>query len=380
MTKHADVIVIGCGGVGSAALYHLARRGVKALALDRFPPGHDRGSSHGETRIIRQAYFEHPDYVPLCRMSYDLWDTLSSEWGRPLRHETGLLQVGPEHGVVVQGVLGSAREHGLEIERLTRSDVDARFPGFVVPEGMCGVFEQRAGYLNVEECVRAHIDGAMRWGANVESGVTVTSWNARGSTVEVATDRGIFTADRLIVTAGAWASDLLTGLDIELEVRRKPLFWFEVDSDRYRADRGAPAFLYELSDGVFYGFPDLGDGRLKLAEHTGGETVTDPLGVDRTMRETERLRLADFLAGNLPGVSGRVATHTVCMYTMTRDEHFVVDIMPGQPNVAFAAGLSGHGFKMASALGKALAELVLDRSTEIPVGFLGTGRETLRGA
>jgi sarcosine oxidase len=380
MNASADVIVIGCGGIGSAALYHLARRGVSALALDRFPPGHDRGSSHGETRIIRQAYFEHPDYVPVCRASYDLWDELSRERGKKLRHETGLLQVGPGEGSVVRGVLESAALHGLEVERLSRSEVGRRFPGYVVPDGMCGVFERLAGYLEVEECVRAHCDGAVRRGARIETGVTVLSWTARGGGIEVETDRGIFHAGRLIATAGAWASDLLAGLGIPLEVRRKPLFWFETRSNAYEAGRGAPAFLYELPDGVFYGFPDLGDGRLKVAEHTGGEMVPDPLEVDRALREDDRARLAGFLAKHLPGVSDRVATHSVCMYTMTPDEHFVVDRHPVHPNVAFAAGLSGHGFKMAPALGKALAGLALDGSTEIPVGFLGIGRPALRGA
>jgi len=376
--QHADVLVIGCGGVGSAALYHLARRGVSVVALDRFAVAHDRGSSHGETRIIRQAYFEHPDYVPLCRASYDLWDALSAECGKALRHETGLLQVGAEDGFVVSGVLGSASRHGLEVERLSSRDVARRFPGYVVPEGMCGVLEARGGYLDVEECVRAHVELATRHGARVEVGVAVRSWSVRGGTIEVETDRGAWSADRLVVTAGAWASSLLADLGVPFEVRRKPLFWFHSDAAAYRADRGAPAFLFDLPDGVFYGFPDLGDGRLKAAEHTGGDPVDDPLDVDRALRESDSARLTGFLSRHLPGVTDQVVAHAVCMYTMTPDEHFVVDRHPAHPSVVFAAGLSGHGFKMASVLGKALAELALDGETPIPVGFLGAQRPSLR--
>jgi len=374
-----DAIVLGTGGVGAAALYHLARRGVRALGLDRFAPGHDRGSSHGDTRIIRQAYFEHADYVPLALRSYELWGELEARRGEQLFHQVGLLQIGPPAGSVVQGVLGSARMHGLQVERLDRSQIAAQFPGHRTPEGMIGVLERKAGYLRVEACVKAHAEEAVKLGAALQSGVTVAGWRATSNGVEVDTDRGKFTAGRLIISAGAWAPELLKDLGIRFEVRRKPLFWFETDGPMHRVEAGAPTFLYEMPHGVFYGFPQVDGYGVKVAEHSGGEVVLDPLTLDRTFRPGEEARVAEFVAGQLPGVSPRTLRHSVCMYTMSPDEHFVVDRHPEHAQVFFAAGLSGHGFKFTCALGEALAELALEGRTKLPMKFLEMGRAELRG-
>jgi glycine/D-amino acid oxidase-like deaminating enzyme len=249
-----DVIVIGCGGVGSAALYHLASRGYRALAIDRFPPGHDRGSSHGETRVIRQAYFEHPDYVPMLQRAYQLWEELGNEVGSPLFHKTGVLQLGPERGEVIAGVLESARLHGLDVSR--------------------------AGYLEVEACIHAHVDLAEKQGARLSIGEAVLEWHNNGSDVTVRTDKSTYQAQSLIVTAGSWSSDLLPGLD--LTVRRKHLHWYANDDPVYREDNGCPVFFFELDHGLFYGFPQRDTLGVKVSEHSGGETLTDPLNVDRT--------------------------------------------------------------------------------------------------
>ncbi len=374
--NHYDSIVIGAGGVGSAALYHLARRGSRSLGLDRFPSGHDRGSSHGESRIIRQAYFEHPDYVPLCREAYTAWDELSEACGQTLRYETGLLQVGPADGAVIQGVLQSARRHGLEVEQFAASDVVHRFRGFDLPDSMCGVFESRAGYLPVERCVLAHLGEARRLGAELITGVTVTGWQVDGSGYVVETDRGQFAADHIVITAGPWSAGLLADLGVSLEVRRKPMFWFANRAPEYRATEGCPAWLFEVPEGVFYGFPDLGNGTIKVAEHSGGERVIDPLALDRSMRARDQNRLGRFLSAHLPNAGRQVVRHSVCMYTMTPDEHFLVDIHPGHKGLAFAAGLSGHGFKFAPVLGQALADLVLDGRSNLPIGFLHLEQRT----
>ena len=344
---HHDVIIIGTGGVGSAAAMHLAMRGAKVLGLDRFPGGHDRGSSHGHTRVIRQAYFEHPDYVPLAKTSYKLWHELESACGQPLFRQTGLLQVGPSDGHVLPGVLQSAREHNLDVESLTADEAMRRFGGFVVPDDSAAVFEAGAGYLYVERCVIAHLEQASRDGAELRNGITVHGWSTTTSGgVTVETDAGSLTADRLVITAGAWADDLLADLGIRLHVRRKPLHWFANDDPRYRLDDGCPVFLYERPDGVFYGFPDAADGRgVKAASHLGGTLIDDPLDVSREVDLPERATVQRFLAQHLPGVSDRATDHAVCMYTMSPDEHFIVDRHPQHPQVAFAVGLSGHGFK-----------------------------------
>jgi monomeric sarcosine oxidase len=373
-----DAIVLGSGGAGSAALYHLALRGACVLGLDRFPPGHDRGSSHGETRIIRLAYFEHSHYVPLLRRAYALWRELEARRGEALYRETGLVQVGPASGQVVEGVLRSAREHALEVEELAAADVKRRFPGLHVPEGMQAVYERGAGCLAVEACVRAHAAEAVRLGAEIRSGEEVRSWQPDGRGFAVETDRGHYRAQNLVVTAGPWAKELLADLGLRLEVRRKPLFWFRCDDPRYAASRGFPAFLFELPEGVFYGFPSLDGQSLKAAEHSGGAVVSDPLAVSRAVDPADEARVAGFLARCLPGVGRERVDHAVCMYTMTPDEHFVVDRHPEHPHLAFAAGLSGHGFKFTCVLGEVLAQLILDGRTEHPVGFLSLARPGLR--
>ncbi|MGD9721979.1 MAG: N-methyl-L-tryptophan oxidase [Pirellulales bacterium] len=375
-----DVIVLGVGGVGSAALMHLARRGVRALGIDRFPPGHDRGSSHGQTRLIRQAYFEHPDYVPLVRRAFDLWEDLERASGQSLYRQVGLLQVGPAGGHVLRGVRESARQHGLEIENLSARDCAARFPSFTVLDEHEAAFERRAGYLLVEPCVQAHAREAERLGAELRLSETIRAWRADASGCTVETDHAHYVAGKLVIAAGAWAGQLLADLGTPFEVRRKPLFWFRTRDDSYAADNGCPGYFYELPEGCFYGFPQIDAGGIKVAEHTGGAVVPDPLTVNRDLDPHEQQRVAHFVSHFLPRASTHCTDHAVCLYTMTPDEHFVVDRHPDHPQVAFAAGLSGHGFKFTPVLGEALADLALNGATDLPIGFLSASRPGLRTA
>jgi monomeric sarcosine oxidase len=369
-----DVIVLGMGGVGSAALLQLARRGVRALGIDQFDPPHDRGSSHGQTRVIRQAYFEHPDYVPLLMESYRLWHDLEALSVRRLFHQVGLVQVGPMEGHVVPGVLRSAREHALAVKELSAQDSQRRWPGLRVPTDMLCVYEPAAGYLLVEDCVRAALDVASSAGADLLPNTQVRSWSADGTGVSVHSDRGDFATKQLIIAAGPWAASLLAGVNVKLVVRRKSLFWFEASGSAYDASAGFPVFLYELPSGVFYGFPKIDSRGVKAAEHSGGHEIDDPLAVDRGIDTAESRRVANFLSACLPHVSSNVTDHSVCLYTMSPDEHFIVDRHPNHPNVVFAAGLSGHGFKFTPVLGRALAELALDGGTELPIDFLSLDR------
>lgn len=372
---HYDAIVLGTGGVGSAAAFHLARRGGRVLGLDRFPGGHDRGSSHGQTRIIRQAYFEHADYVPLLRRAYELWAELESLADEKLFHRVGLLQIGPPDGYVIDGVLRAANQHGLTVDELTAAESQVRFPGFHVPDGMVGVFEPTAGYLRVERCVLAHLAAATQHGAELRTGVTVQSWSANDGNVAVTTDQGSFTADKLVITAGAWAPQLLTDLGIKMTVRRKHLHWFESQSSVYRGPQ-APTFFYEMPHGLFYGFPAIDELGVKVAEHSGGETVTDPLTDPRPLDERDLSRVRDFASEQLPAIGKPVrhTRHEVCFYTMSPDEQFLIDTHPCHKNVVFSAGLSGHGFKFTSVLGEVMADLALAGTTSLPVGFLGIER------
>lgn len=369
-----DVIVLGVGGVGSATLYELASRNLRVLGIDRFAPGHDRGSSHGESRIIRQAYFEHPDYVPLLYRAYELWCDLEQRAQTPLFFPVGLLEIGPPEGVVIPGVLESARKYLVEVQELSPPEVARRFPGYVVPPGMQAVFEPQAGYLLVEECVRAQARLAQEQGATLHIGETVMSWRARGDGVEVTTDREVYTAARLVITAGAWARDLVTDLGVPLRVLRKHLYWYRPTSAHFRREALAPTFLYELPQGVFYGFPEVHPGEIKVGEHSGGSEVSDPLHDERAAEEEDRRRVDAFVQACLPTAYCAQTRHATCFYTMSPDEHFLVDRHPRHAQVAFAAGLSGHGFKFTPVLGEALADLVTTGSTELPIGFLSVRR------
>jgi monomeric sarcosine oxidase len=372
---HYDVIVLGLGGVGSAALYHVAQRGRRVLGLDRFSGGHDRGSSHGETRIIRQAYFEHADYVPLLLRAYQLWNDLERQVGETLFHQVGLLQVGPPEGQVVRGVLAAARQHQLAVDSLSGREVERRFPGIRVPSGHVGVFEPKAGYLKVERCVLSHLAAAKEAGAEAVHDAEIKSWEATASGIRVLTSAGEFTADRLIIAAGAWTGDFLGQAHLPpLRVLRKQVYWYTGNAPEYYETRGFPTFLFELPQGVFYGFPERDAGGLKVAEHSGGVEVVDPLHDPRLPDAADEGRVREFLATCLPGVGKERARYSTCFYTMSPDENFLVDRHPASERVVFAAGLSGHGFKFTSVLGEALADLALEGGTHLPIEFLSLRR------
>ena len=374
--RRFDVVVAGAGGMGTAAAAHLARRGASVLALDRFPVGHARGSSHGQTRLIRLAYFEHPDYVPLLRRSRELWRELERETGEDLFMETGLVSAGPADGEVVAGVLRSATTHGLDVERLSAAEALARWPALAMPAEWSAVFEAQAGWLAVEACVAAHAALAAAHGAVFEHGAGVRDWRLEGDGVVVETDRETIAAGRLVLCPGPWAGDLLRLAAPSFTVLRKSLFWYDPAAGCLGPDAAAalPCFAFDTPTGFFYGFPRI-DGRgIKVAEHTGGQPVSDPLHVDRRIDPGEQSRIEGWLAAHLPGVGRRRTAHEVCLYTMSPDGHFLVGLHPHDPQVALAAGFSGHGFKFASLIGEVLADLALDGRTEHPIGFLAPTR------
>lgn len=375
-----DAIVIGVGGMGSSALYHFAKRGLRVIGLDRFPTCHKFGSTHGQTRLIRQAYFEHPDYVPMLKRAYTLWEELTAEWSQKLYHEVGVLQAGYPDGRILPGVLESAKLHDLKIQRLTPGDVTKLFPGFVIPENLSAAFEQRAGYLFVEECVKAHTELALRAGATLQTGETVQRWSASPGRVEVQTDRDTYTASHLVITAGSWANDFLGKLKIPLEVVRKSLYWYQTKSDVYQEKRGSPGFIIECATGNFYGFPQIDELGVKVAEHSNGIPVANPLEVDRTEDAAETNQVLGFIRDFMPQVTTQQTRFDTCLYTLSPDRNFIIDRDPDYPHVTFAAGLSGHGFKFATVLGEVLTEMSLGLPTTAPAEFLSASRPGLRGA
>jgi len=369
-----DAIVIGVGGMGGSALYHLTRRGLRVLGIEQFHIGHDRGSSHGDTRIIRKAYFEHPAYVPLLHRAYALWEDLQATAEEELIRCTGLLLVGRPEGQLIRGVRLAADEHNLHIECVPHGDLRKRFPGFVAGRGCEVLFEPGAGFLWVERCVHAHAAQAVGQGATIAVGQTVRGWSGDQHGVIVHTDDQEYTAGHLVICSGAWTQTLLEGQALPLEVRRKVVLWFDARDDTYDVDRGCPVFAYDIDGGFYYGFPMLGNQEIKLAEHSGGRGVVDPDALDRTLQADDEVRVRRFATQHLPRVAPDIKRHSVCMYTMTPDEHFVIDRHRDHRCVYYAAGFSGHGFKFAPIIGSVLADLVVSGRTSEPIGFLSASR------
>jgi sarcosine oxidase len=385
MTAAYDCIVLGLGGFGSAALYHAARRGLSVLGIERFSIGHDRGSSHGETRIIRKAYFEHPDYVPLLLRAYELWRELEGSEQFSLMHLCGLMLAGPAEGETIAGAKLAARLHGLNLQEIAPSECGARFPGFRFPENLSVVYEPEAGYLKVENCVRAHVDAAIRVGATVAADEGADKIKPRGEGWRVSTAKETYETAALIVTLGPWSPGVLRHLGLPglpLEIVRKPQFWFPVRTAAYAEDQGTPCFYFEMPNGLFYGFPSRDGQTIKAAEHSGGDPVehNDPVHLNREVEPPDWENLAGFLRECLPGVDAQPMRSSVCMYTLTPDRHFIVDRHPEHEHLAFGAGFSGHGFKFTPVIGEALVDLAIDGHTRHPIDFLSVRREAIVNA
>jgi sarcosine oxidase len=362
-----DVIVVGIGGMGSAAACELARRGRRVLALEQFQLGHDRGSSHGHTRIIRQAYYEHPDYVPLVRRAYERWYDLEQSQGIHLLTNSDCLSIGKADSEMILGVHESAREHGLPIEHLSAGDLHKRFPQFRFGEDFVAVLEHTAGFLYVDDCVQAHIREARRHGADVRECEPVRSWQATPTTVEVHTDKARFSAARLVLTAGPWAARVLAALGSALTVMRQVPMWFGTNDDTAFRRDVFPVYIADTPAGYFYGFPALDQNGAKIAQHYGAPELPDPTGISHEATASDEEPLRRFAREHLPGISGPRRRAAVCIYTLTPDRHFVIDLHPDHGNVAIAAGFSGHGFKFATVVGEVLADLADHGKTNLPI-------------
>lgn len=371
-----DAVVLGAGGMGSATLADLARRGAKVCGFERYGAAHDQGSSHGQTRIIRKGYLEHPDYVPLLHRAYELWDRLEAESGSRLFERCGLVAGGPPGSRVIEGQEACYREHELPHERLDAGELRRRYPQLHLPDGWTAFFDPFGGFLRVEECVRRQLEQAQAMGAMLHFDERVLSWKAIGSGVEVVTDKRTVRAGRLVITAGAWAAPLLRQLGVEIEIWRKVLFWYKGSPAATMGPEAFPCFLVSTDVGAdtIYGFPAIEPWGLKVADHNVlKETVERPEGLERDLRPGDERPVMDFLARFMPG-QWRRTRHAVCMYTMTPDEHFVLDRHPEFDQVIIGGGFSGHGFKFASVVGEILADLALKGDTGSPIDFLRLAR------
>ena len=377
--EHYDLIVIGFGGVGSATLYHAARKGWSALGIDQFGPAHNKGSSHGQTRIIRKAYFEHPNYVPLAEEAFERWDELNNRHRtrpdiKPLFDQAGVLQIGQPDSEVILGVQQAAAEHDLKLEQFSPAQIHQRLPILDINPEHIGLFEPEAGFLRVEHCVAAHLAQERKRGAELLSDCQVHSWSAANGSVTVETENGTVHADRLAICAGAWSAQLLQGLDIELKVLAKQQNWYQIDRVEQKYVNDFPVVFIEEDDGEqFYCLPELDSHGMKVCRHTGGQSVGDANLLDRELDADDTRRNEAFMDRRFHHSKHRLVHHSMCMYTMSSDGHFIVDSHPEHDNVVFAAGLSGHGFKFTPVLGHRLVEL-LGGSVDPNLEFLSLNR------
>lgn len=370
-----DVAVAGLGGMGSAALAHCAVRGVRVIGIEQFDPVHELGASSGKTRIIRQAYFEDPAYVPMLLRAYELWRQLEERSGEDLMRLTGLLMAGTPNSEIVSGSARAAQIHDLPVEYLTASDMRKRYPELRVADDEVGVFESNAGAVFPEKTIRAYLGIAQELGAQVRFRTSVLRWHSEpdGITIELS-DASVVRARSLIVTLGPWFGEVMRAAGVQLDVQRNVQVWFTPKTAAYAAD-GFPAFLIERESlpAPLYGFPDFGDG-VKAAFHGYG-ALTEPSQLDREIdpqRDVEPVARA--LENWMPSAAAAFRAGKACMYALTPDRHFVVDRDPRDERVVLCGGFSGHGFKFVPVVGEIASQLALDGAAALDIDFLSTRR------
>jgi sarcosine oxidase len=377
---HYDHIVIGAGSMGSAASYYLARGGNKVLALEQFGAlPHENGSHAGQSRIIRKAYFEHPDYVPLLFHAYQNWNEIERISGQKLFFKCGLVYKGPANHSVIRGVLEAGKKYNIPLSEIASSDVPGSY--FRRNEDLI-LLEEDAGFVLPEKTISTYLSEAKKNGAEIRTSCEVLEWAVKGDEVELKTNTGTLYANRIVITAGAWSSRMLKQFSIPLTVTRQVLVWVEPgDQERFVPERFPCWVIAETGTaGVYYGFPFLesasfpGPSGLKFAWHHPADP-TDPNQVDRDIHDREIQEVTRNVFAHIPALTGKVSASKTCLYTNTPDENFIVDVLPGtNSRVIVACGFSGHGFKFVPVMGEILADLATKGRTQLPIDFLSLKR------
>ncbi len=382
--KSGDVIIVGLGAHGSASAWQLAKRGASVIGFDAFAPPHRLGSSHGDTRVIRQIYAEHPDYVPMMLRSYEVWreleaaiadDARSNGGSTELLRIVGGVSVGRPESDSVVGMKRSAKEHDMEVEILDPDEIRRRWPQFQPRDNMVGAYDSNSGVLFPEKCVASHLDQAAKQGADLHYNEPVRCWHPDGEGVRVFTDRGEYTADQIVFSAGAWNNEFVSKLKLPLRLERQVLFWFEpASSPELFRPENSPNHSWEWSPGKgFYCQPDFGGG-VKAAFHHHGEMFDDPIDLDRTVRESDESSLRSAISGLVPQLNGRIMKSAVCLYTDTPDYHFLLDWHPGHKNVIICSPCSGHGFKFSAVVGEIVADMAMKGDARYDMTLFGIDR------
>ena len=363
MNTTFDVIVAGLGINGSSALYHLSKTGCKVLGIDQFTPPHARGSSHGQSRIIRQAYHENPLYVPFVREAYKYWYEIQATSGKKLFLRTGGIMLGSEDSVVIKGARLSALTHGIPFEYLDSNSIKKRYPALSASAETVGILEKEAGILFPELCIQTYLEEAQKNGALSQYNEHVIRINGHDNFIEVITAKSRYRTIKLIISAGPWLNDLVPELHLPLTIERQVLFWFKNCNEKLQQffiPASLPIYIWEYLPGkIFYGFPDLGDG-IKIAFYHGGEVTTR--GTLKTPVSDAEISTMTSIAEKYLNLRASFSYSATCMYTNTPDENFIIDFHPLNKNMIIASPCSGHGFKFASYTGKILCDMATDKA------------------
>ncbi|MEP7322432.1 MAG: N-methyl-L-tryptophan oxidase [Saprospiraceae bacterium] len=381
MPDKFDVIVIGVGTMGVPACLYLAQRGLKVLGIEQFDIPNDHASHSGYTRIIRKAYYEHPDYVPLLIRSYELWKELEYNSGIKLYHETGILYLGEESSPVLQGCLESSRLYQIPVESWSRSKTKEKFPHFQYPEDWISLWEPEAGYLHVNESIQSFYKAALQQGASFQTNEKVEAWTQTENGIEVKTDKGFYLAHKIIFTSGSWTQDHLPNHKLPLTVTRQMLAWLDMSNSAYYSSPHFPCwFVHDPEKGMYYGFPDSNlknqaePPGIKIGLHVRGE-LTSPSTIERSIGNEDEKIVDLFIERYFPQGQGVQRSYKTCMYTNTPDENFILDYLHDtNQQVVLACGFSGHGFKFAPVIGELLAQMVCNESSDLNIDFLRLNR------
>ena len=356
------IAVIGLGAAGSAALWQLARRGVAAIGIEQFALGHDHGSSHGATRVIRMVHFENPSYSVLMEHAYAQWRDIERASKQQLLHLTGIIEIGSPSGDLVRGTLAGETK-GLAREHLDAQSVMRRYPAFRLPEKFVGVLQSDGGFIEAAAGLAAMIDLAKTHGAEILTGTKVIEVIPTATGVRIKTSRGDIAADGAIIAAGPWMRGFLSDLKLPLTVTRQVVGWFQPRDPALFAAGRFPVFIMETPHGNHYGFPAHGDSGVKIAKHHHHNELVDPDTYDRTVSANDEAAIRAPLSQYLPDANGPLRSAETCLYTMTPDDTFIIDRMPDYPHIAVASPCCGYGFKFSPVVGEILADLVAGGTT-----------------
>jgi sarcosine oxidase len=382
MNSHFDHIVIGVGSMGSSTCYHLAKQGQRVLGLEQFGIVHEKGAHGGQSRIIRKAYFEHPDYIPLLERAYQNWSEIELASGNKIYHQTGLFYAGPSGHEIIENIRSAANQFAIPLLDSTKGDSLEVSKSFSLPQDYEWLFEPAAGFIKPELAIQSYVDQAKLLGAEIHDHEKVLSWEIINNLVFVKTDKGQYTCKKLVVTAGPWSAKLMPTIQDQLSITRQTLMWVQPGNAAMFQEQEFPCWFVVDKDapGAYYGFPIVHgvDTRnpigLKLAYHYPG-SQTDPDQVDRTILPSDSTPLLDFLDKYIPKAKGQVLDIRTCLYSNSKDEHFVIDNLNGaEESVCFARGFSGHGFKFVSVIGEIMADLAINGFTTLPIEFLSAKR------